>query len=56
MNKEDKVSGENERGEGKIILPGRVTSRRYALDGDWQASASKSRRTVPMMVKNIPQG
>ena len=33
-----------------------MTSSRYALDGDWHASASKSRRTVPRTVKKTPQG
>lgn len=37
-------------------LPGTVTSRRYDLEGLWQASASKSRSTVPSTVKNTLHG
>lgn len=33
-----------------------VTSSKYARAGLWQASASKSNKTVPRMVKNIPHG
>ena len=42
--------------ENEYWLPGKVTSKRYALEGDWQASASKSSITVPRTVKKIPQG
>lgn len=41
---------------GMKISPGIVTSNKYALAGLWQASASKSSKTVPRIVKNIPHG
>ena len=33
-----------------------MTSKRYALDGDWHESASKSKSTVPRTVKKTPHG
>lgn len=38
------------------VLPGTVTSNKYALAGLWHASASKSNSIVPSTVKNIPHG